>query len=57
VVDSQACVGILKLEREDAIRVQPTGDAGARTFNIAHLTGCRKMAGTFWARAAARAGP
>jgi 37-kD nucleoid-associated bacterial protein len=37
VVDSQQCVGILKLEREDAIRVQPTGSAGARTFNIAHL--------------------
>lgn len=36
-VDGQRCVGILKLEREDAIRVQPTGAAGTRTFNIAHL--------------------
>lgn len=37
IVDGESCVGILKLEREDAIRVEPTGEAGARTFNIAHL--------------------
>lgn len=37
VVDAERSVGILKLEREDAIRVEPTGAAGARTFNIAHL--------------------
>jgi hypothetical protein len=36
-VDGHVGVGILKLEREDAIRVEHTGPAGARTFNIAHL--------------------
>ena len=36
-VDSQSCVGILKLEREDAIRVEQTDRGGAKTFSIAHL--------------------
>ena len=36
-VDAQSCCGILKLEREDAIRVQQTGDAGQRTFSVAYL--------------------
>lgn len=36
-VDDQACVGILKLEREDAIRVAQIDKDGARSFSIAHL--------------------
>jgi 37-kD nucleoid-associated bacterial protein len=36
-VDDSPAVSILKLEREDAIRVEPVGEEGARTFNIAHL--------------------
>jgi len=36
-VDNAAAVGILKLEREDAIRVEQTDQNGAKTFSIAHL--------------------
>lgn len=36
-VDRQRCVGVLKLEREDAIRVHQTAKDGAKTFSIAHL--------------------
>lgn len=36
-VDGQRCVGVLKLEREDAIRVRQTDKDGAKTFSIAHL--------------------
>lgn len=36
-VDSSRAVSILKLEREDAIRVEPVGEDGKRSFNIAHL--------------------
>jgi len=36
-VEGNPAVSILKLEREDAIRVQQTGEPGAQTFDIAHL--------------------
>lgn len=36
-VGHDAAVGILKLEREDAIRVEQTDQNGAKTFSIAHL--------------------
>lgn len=36
-VDGKRCVGVLKLEREDAIRVRQADRDGARTFSIAHL--------------------
>lgn len=36
-VDTQACVGILKLEREDAIRVEQIDKDGSKSFSIAHL--------------------
>jgi hypothetical protein len=36
-VEGAPAVSILKLEREDAIRVEPVGENGARSFNIAHL--------------------
>lgn len=36
-VEGQPALGILKLEREDAIRVEQTDQNGAKTFSIAHL--------------------
>ncbi|MCW2999176.1 MAG: hypothetical protein JWN65_2725 [Solirubrobacterales bacterium] len=36
-VDGNDCCAILKLEREDALRIEVTGADGKRTFNVAYL--------------------
>lgn len=35
--DRRAAVSVLKLEREDAVRIRPIIDRGHRTFNVEHL--------------------